>query len=187
MRNRLSGDMKDAHVLTVVRIPVASIAADVAESHSIRLPFDSARMEDGVVVLTFGASPMGGDLAKGPPPAADGTTAAPMAPPEGPPESMESGTPGSRRLPRRRRRGGKRNRMKTRGWNVVTKRTNSHGQTVTIYEPFVKSLQQLPGPRRKKEEIVAEILRANGNRPGRDSVRYYLENTLEYLSGREEA
>jgi hypothetical protein len=72
--------------------------------------------------------------------------------------------------------------MKTRGWNVVTKTTNSHGQTVTIYEPFVKALRGMSGPRRAKEKAVSEILKANGNKPGPESVKYYLENTLEYLA-----
>ena len=75
--------------------------------------------------------------------------------------------------------------MKTQGWNVVTKTTNSHGQTVTIYKPFVDALSGMKGSKREKEKVVTEILRANGNRPGPGSVRYYLENTLEYLEALE--
>lgn len=72
--------------------------------------------------------------------------------------------------------------MKTRGWNVVTKTTNSHGQTVSIYEPFVKVLRGMTGPRRAKEKVAAEILKANGNRPASDSEKYFLEDTLEFLA-----
>jgi len=71
--------------------------------------------------------------------------------------------------------------MKTRGWNVVTKTTNSKGQTVTIYEPFVIALRGQKLTRTEQRKRVVDVLRQNGNRPGPVSIDYYLSNTLEYL------
>lgn len=72
--------------------------------------------------------------------------------------------------------------MKTGGWKVVAKMQNAKGLNVAIYEPFVKALKGNNEPRRKKERVVRDLLRSNGNAPSPDSVRYYLENTLEYLA-----
>ena len=76
--------------------------------------------------------------------------------------------------------------MRTRGWAIVEKMTNSHGQTVTIYKPFVEALRGVKQTRRQMERTVAEVLKQNGNNPGPDSVRYYLENTIEYLAKEEQ-
>jgi len=74
----------------------------------------------------------------------------------------------------------KRNRMKTRGWKVVSRIQNSKGQKCAIYEPFVEALKQ-PLPRADQKLLVAKILKSNGNRPSETSIEYFLENTLEYL------
>lgn len=159
--------MKAAQVSTVVKLPLEEVAREVASSHSINLPLREAKVEGNNLVLEFGS--------------ADDTLSDPISTttardrrqrPVGEPLSSTG---------KRRRRTGRRNRMKTRGWNVVTKITNSHGQTATIYEPFVSALRGVTGPRRAKEKLVSGILRANGNKPGRESVKYYLENTLEFL------
>jgi len=77
----------------------------------------------------------------------------------------------------------KRNRMKTRGWNVVARITNSKGQQCTIYQPFVEALQKPNLTMEEQNKIVEGILRSNKNKPSEDSVKYFLENTLEYLKG----
>lgn len=176
--------MKGTQVQTTVRVPLAELVKEIALAHSIASPFISIQVEGNSLVLAFGS--------KGPSQTTTGKDDPAFTPAEGEPKPTAPGASpvsvsasDAERAPhpgRKQRRTGKRNRMRTRGWNVVTKTKNSHGQTVTIYEPFVKALEGKAGPRREKEKAVAEILRANGNRPGPDSVRYYLENTLEYLS-----
>lgn len=175
--------MRGAEVRTIVRIPLSDIASDVAHSHGIKLQLTTVKIDGDSLVLEYADV----NERRGPKPGPNAGAVEPGVAPDstsGAPE-LQTRT-GRAHSPsfRRKRRSGRRNRMKTRGWNVVTKTTNSHGQTVTIYEPFVKALDGITGPRRQKEKVVAEILRANGNRPGRDSIRYYLENTLEYLANR---
>jgi hypothetical protein len=70
--------------------------------------------------------------------------------------------------------------MKTRGWAVVGRITNTKGQKCTIYEPFVNALK-IAIPETEQKLAVAKILKSNGNRPSEPSIRYFLENTLEYL------
>ena len=82
---------------------------------------------------------------------------------------------------RRRRARKKRNRMRTRGWPIVSKMKNIKGQTVVIYKPFVEALGSLNLSRTEMKGVVAKILRENGNRPSEASIDYFLENTLEYL------
>jgi hypothetical protein len=82
---------------------------------------------------------------------------------------------------RRRRRIRKRNRVKTRGWNIVGQITNSKGLIANIYEPFVLSLKEAPLPRTEQRKLVRQIMIRNGNRPSEGSVDYFLENTLEFL------
>ncbi len=84
-----------------------------------------------------------------------------------------------RRLRRRRR-----NRIKTRGWRIVEKITNSQGLKANVYEPFVSALQGLNGTRAEFRELVRGIMQKNGNSPAPESVDYFLDNTLEYLRRR---
>ena len=172
--NVLLRSVKSAQVETVVRIKVADVAAEIAQAHGIQQELVAVTVEGETLVLKYGG-------ASGPQkPVGQGFTAELLRAPET--THVESNEKPVVRLRPRRRRPGKRNRMRTRGWNIVTKFQNSHGQTVAIYEPFVKALLGMAGPRRAREKAVAEILKANGNRPGPDSVKYYLENTLEYLA-----
>jgi hypothetical protein len=160
--------MRNAQIRMVVQIPLADVAKEVASLHSINLPLLAAKVSGESLVLEFGSG-----------------VAPPLPIPTTNPEAEalpRMSQPGTLTSSRRRRRASRRNRMKTRGWGVVTKMTNSHGQTVTIYQPFVDALKNFKGPRRAKERVVAQILRSNGNTPGRESIRYYLDNTLEYLS-----
>lgn len=89
------------------------------------------------------------------------------------------------RLPRGsgiRRTRRKRNRIKTRGWKVVGKIKNSQGLVANIYEPFVTALKGGTMTRAEQQKAVREIIVRNSNHPTEESVDYYLENTLEYLS-----
>jgi hypothetical protein len=71
--------------------------------------------------------------------------------------------------------------MKTRGWQVVARTTNSKGQKCSIYKPFVDALKNTELPLDERKKIVEGILRSNRNRPSEESIQYFLENTLEYL------
>lgn len=73
--------------------------------------------------------------------------------------------------------------MKTRGWEVVARITNSKGQKCTIYKPFVAALQDPDLSLDEQRKRVEAILRANRNRPSENSIMYFLDNTLEYLKG----
>jgi hypothetical protein len=80
--------------------------------------------------------------------------------------------------------------MRTRGWQVVGRFENSRGQTALIYKPLVDALGGKHMTSSQQKAVVAQILRANGNRPSAASIDYYWLNTVEYLrsrSTREEA
>jgi hypothetical protein len=84
-------------------------------------------------------------------------------------------------IPRRRRAHRKRNRMKTRGWEIVARITNSKGQKCSIYKPFAEALRDPKLGVEEQKAIVVKILKSNRNRPSEASIQYFLENTLEYL------
>jgi len=86
---------------------------------------------------------------------------------------------------RKRRAHRKRNRMKTRGWEVVARMTNSKGQECAIYKPFVEALQDRTLNSEEQRKLVEKILRSNRNRPSETSIQYFLENTIEYLQNQE--
>jgi len=167
-------------VTTVVRVPISRLEEDIRKKHAIALNLMSVSLEKDAVVLQFGNQTT--------------STSAQITSEEFPPLPSRAGVkdssatfpPGSRLIELassiRRRRPSKRNRMKTRGWNIVTKIVNSKGQTVTIYEPFVEALRGKKLPRKQMENLVAATLKENGNRPGPVSIDYYLSNTLEYLA-----
>lgn len=94
-------------------------------------------------------------------------------------------TPAKKRSIRRRSRK-KRNRMKTRGWEIIDRITNSKGQRCAIYKPFVDALQNTTLSKEEQKEVVKRILRKNRNRPSETSIQYFLENTLEYLEKTEQ-
>lgn len=168
--------MDAPEVTTTVRIPLSRIAAQSKDSHSILPDLSSAEIEAGYLVLTFSGD--GGhaiaNSARGPKVSTHSALSVAPEPTLPPPSSPPAGP--------RRRRLAKRNRMKTRGWNIVAKMTNSKGQTVAIYEPFVLALRGKKLRRRALAKLVSDALAANGNKPGPTSVEYYLSNTLEYLA-----
>jgi hypothetical protein len=72
--------------------------------------------------------------------------------------------------------------MRTRGWEVVARISNSKGQKCSIYKPFADALQDPKLTIEERKKIVEGILRSNRNRPSEESISYFLENTLEYLN-----
>lgn len=75
----------------------------------------------------------------------------------------------------------KRNRVKTRGWKVVGKITNSKGLVANVYEPLVEALRESQVARSEQKKLVRQIIAGNGNNPTDESVEYFLSNTREYL------
>jgi hypothetical protein len=75
--------------------------------------------------------------------------------------------------------------MKTRGWQIIARMINSKGQKCTIYGPFVDVLRDTKLNPEERKAAVEKILRLNKNRPSEASIRYFLENTLEYLANQQ--
>jgi len=151
-------------ILTIVRIPLSEIADSLKSKHSLPSKMTEARIEGDNLVLSFSEEEQ--EIIEN----------------EGAPSLTTSPLP----LQRKRRTRKKRNRMRTRGWSVVARITNSKGQECSIYKPFVEALQNqelTPEDQRKK---VESILRANRNKPSEDSIQYFLNNTLEFLKGGKE-
>jgi hypothetical protein len=145
-------------VLTLVKIPLTQIEQSIRSKHQLPNVLVDVRLEADYLVLTFSGTP---NIET---------------------ETVYSTTPSVvnvRRKKRRARR--KRNRMKTRGWEIVDSMVNSKGQTCTIYKPFLEALKQ-PMSSTDQRLVVAKILKSNGNRPSENSIEYYLGNTLEYLA-----
>lgn len=76
--------------------------------------------------------------------------------------------------------------MKTKGWEVVARITNSKGQYCAIYKPFVEALQDPKLTIEEQKKIVEAVLKTNRNRPAEASIQYFLDNTLEYLQKQRE-
>jgi len=172
-------------ISTVVRIPITRLEDDIRKKHSIALALQSVSLERDAVVLRFGASSFSASDQEMNDGISSQTTL--QGGKKRYSSEIEPVNPNGTCLIElapwvRRRRPSKRNRMKTRGWNIVTKIANSKGQTVTIYEPFVSALRGKKMSRRQMESAVATVLKENGNRPGPVSIDYYLSNTLEYLA-----
>jgi hypothetical protein len=139
-------------VLTVVKIPISDIEQTVRANHVLPKLLVEVRIDEGTLVLSFSDEPKAE-------------------------ENLDSSDGVSRK---RRRAHRKRNRMKTRGWEVVARITNSKGQKCSIYKPFVDALRDSNLRVEEQKAVVARILRSNKNKPSEESVRYFLENTLEY-------
>jgi hypothetical protein len=141
-------------VSTVVKIPIMEIEQTVRAKHVLPKFLVDVRIDEDNLVLCFR------DELK----------------------TKEEGSSPPIGLGRKRRRAHrKRNRMKTRGWEAVGRITNSKGQKCTIYKPFVDALRDSSLTVEEQKAVVARILRSNKNKPSEESVRYFLENTLEYL------
>jgi len=147
-------------ILTLVKIPIAEIEGWIRTKHVLPKFLTNFSIEGNMLVLYFGKEP---DSEK------------------------QSGFPKTHNLISRKRRAHRRrNRMKTRGWQVVARVINSKGQKCSIYKPFVDALQGR-GTLNPEEQmkIVEKILRSNRNKPSETSIQYFLENTIEYLQNQE--
>jgi len=148
-------------VLTIVKIPLSEIEESIREKHTLPSKLTDVHIEGDNLVLSFT---------------------------EEEPDTLEREekqpvSPIIQDSQRKRRPRKKRNRMKTRGWNVAARITNSRGQKCTIYKPFVDALQDSKLSLEEQRKKVEEIIRANRNKPSEESINYFLKNTLEYLRG----
>lgn len=141
-------------ILMVVKIPISEIEEWVRSRYTLPDLLSEFRIEANSLVLSFKESPSLGESAD-------------LSP--------------EKRRPKKRRSRRKRNRMKTRGWAIVDRMINSKGQKCVIYKPFVDALQDSSLSREDQRYIVRKIIRSNKNKPSETSIRYFLENTLEYL------
>jgi len=141
-------------VITLVKIPIADIEEWIRTKHNLPSILADFHLEENSLVLSFHED-------------------------EIPEEDAHLESP--KVLRRRRRAHRRRNRMKTRGWEVVARITNSRGQHCAIYKPFVEALQDPKLTVEEQKKAVEGILKSNRNRPSEASVLYFLENTLEYL------
>jgi hypothetical protein len=166
----------EEEVTITIRVPLSRIEDEIRKKHSVLLPNATVAMADGYLIYRFGDAE---SSSKEPSDQANRNPRGPSAAPVAASAARVNETHVSGVLRKRRR--SRRNRMRTRGWGIVAKTVNSKGQTVTIYEPFVEALRGKKLSRREQEAVVARLLRDNGNRPGRVSIDYYLDNTLEFL------
>jgi uncharacterized protein (DUF433 family) len=141
-------------ISTLVKIPISDIVDWVRTKHSLPSVLKDFHLEEEKLVLCFAESE---DLRK------------------------EEESELVKNHARKRRAHRRRNRMKTRGWDVVARITNSKGQYCAVYKPFVEALQNPKLTFEEQKKIVEGILKSNRNRPAETSIQYFLENTLEYL------
>jgi len=146
-------------VLTLVKIPITEIEEWIRTKHVLPKFLTNFTIEGNVLVLYFGKEPDS--------------------------ENQSDFPKAHNLISRKRRAHRRRNRMKTRGWQVVVRMTNSKGQKCAIYKPFVEALQDRTLNSEMQMKIVEKILRSNRNRPSEMSIHYFLENTLEYLQNQE--
>jgi hypothetical protein len=144
-------------LVTQVRYPIADLETMSRKKYGLKETLSDFRLEGDVLVLYFSSTSV--------PAANKGTGPAPVRKP----------------ADRPRRSVGRRNRMKTRGWKVVTRFVNSKGQQCSIYAPFVDALADKKLTDKERRSVVREILKSNGNKPPESSIEYYLSNTMEYL------
>ncbi len=149
-----------AKVFTVIKVPITEIIEWLRQSHSLPQNLESFSLETNELVLTFN----------------DKENIQPSI--------KEAKAPIETGVIRTHRRARKRNRMKTRGWEVVGRIVNTKGQKCAIYKPFVDALGGKSLTSEEQQRLVESILRANKNKPSEESVRYFLENTLEFLTGK---
>jgi hypothetical protein len=142
-------------VLTIVRIPIVEIEESLRTKHFLPGILKDVQIDGDSLVFYFG----------------DGQDS----------PGRRATAPPANGLPRKRRAHRKRNRMKTRGWEIVARITNSKGQKCGIYRPFVDALGDSKLSSEEQRAVVERILKSNRNRPTEVSIRYFLENTLEYL------
>ncbi len=159
--------MKD-EVQTVVRRPLAILEAEIRKTHGILAPLTDVSVDNTFLTFVFSG-----------PKSDAGLQASPLY------------TGGRRDIvqrerasvpSRQRRRRRKRNRIRTAGWEVLAKFTNSKGLRCNIYKPFYEALRNREVGRREASLVALDIIKRNHNpNPSSASVEYFLDNTLEYL------
>ena len=156
-------------ILTVVRLPLADLSDEIRRRHKLAETLVDSRIEGDALVMYFSRRAQATSKNEPGEPVAEISgriRAEVMEPHDG---------------IRRRRAKGRRNRMRTRGWQVVGRIVNSRGQSALVYKPFVEALASKHLASSQEKAIVTQILRANGNRPSAASIEYYWMNTVEYL------
>lgn len=154
--------MPEEQVHLIVRKPLADIEKEIRGKYGVLTPLADVAIEQEALVFTFeGTSVSRGSI---------------ESPKIGSIQRAVGISPSRKRRKRRLR-----NRMKTRGWDVVAKIENSRGQSCTIYRPLYDALVSGKLKRRDAYSAVREILISNGNSPKPSSVEYFLNNTLEYI------
>jgi len=146
-------------ILTLVKIPLEEIEEWIRAKHVLPKVLTDFRIEENTLLLYFVDGPVS--------------------------RKQEDSTSSRSAVRKKRRARRKRNRMKTRGWQVVARITNSKGQKCAIYKPFVDALRNSKLTVEEQKTVVEKILRSNRNKPSEVSIQYFLENTLEYLAGQQ--
>src|SRR5207249_1750475 len=119
-------------VMVVIRVPIDALAEEVRSRHALTEELFDARLEGDSLLLYF-RKPLPVAAARSatlPPIALELSREAPSAIYRSQKKEGKTATG-----IRRRRKPVKRNRMKTRGWQVVAKITNSKKQTAVVYQP----------------------------------------------------
>lgn len=165
-------------LMIVVKVPLRTLADQVRTRHNLTETFFDAKLEGEALTLYFRNIPSDADVQSQSKFSDNANT----------PYSFVSSAEGAKDADYRgeerglrRQRKLKRNRMKTRGWQVVAKIVNSKGQTAVVYKPFVDALFAKNLTPAQQRNVVAQILRSNSNDPTDSSVEYFLMNTKEYI------
>lgn len=141
-------------LLTVVRIPLSEIEDQIRQKHVLPKGLIDTRIQDNALLLYFGeATPKPQEL----PPIPI------VQPPK--PKLVQ-----------------KFHRTRTKGWKKVATIVNSKGRKCAIYKPFVDSLNSKSLTVEEQGIVVQKILESNGNIPSKETVQYFLDNTLEYVA-----
>src|SRR2546425_12433560 len=156
-------------VMVVIRVRIQPLADDVRARHSLIEELFDVKLEGDSLLLYFRRNP-GGKPAGKPLPATQEQRREQRAEPGG--LKVTAGVRSG--VTTRRRRKMKRNRMRTKGWQVAAKITNSNGQIGVVYKPFVDALFGKQLTLAQQRSVVAEILRSNGNDPTEASIEYFL-------------
>jgi len=145
--------------LTLVKIPITDVVDWIRTKHALPSVLKEFRVEEETLVLCFA---------------------------EVEESQREQDSQLLKNHTRKRKARRRRNRMKTRGWEVVARITNSKGQYCAIYKPFVEALQDPKLTIEEQKKVVETVLKSNRNRPAEASIQYFLDNTLEYLQKQRE-
>lgn len=140
-----------------VKKPLTEIESEIRKKLNITSPRTDAYIKDDQLVLVFGG---------------EATIK----------QELLTSTPSVIRGKRRKK--GKRNRMKTRGWEIVGTVLTENGLKANVYRPFIDALKEPNLSITEMKKRVKEILEKNRNKPQENNIAYFLENSLKYLKVR---